>query len=71
MDAPPAQDYTEDVAPARPHVTVVTPSCNYAPYLSTCLASVRAQSCARLDHLVLDLDACSMHGSADVVRLPA
>ena len=49
-----------------PLVTVVTPSFNYARYLGECLASVRAQSYPRLEHLVLD--ACSTDASVEVAR---
>ena len=49
-----------------PLVTVVTPSFNYARYLGECLASVRAQTYSRLEHLVLD--ACSTDASAEVAR---
>ena len=49
-----------------PLVTVVTPSFNYARYLGDCLASVRAQTWPRLEHLVLD--ACSTDGTPEVVR---
>lgn len=50
---------------SRPLVTVVTPSFNYARYLGDCLASVRAQTYARMEHLVLD--AGSTDGTADVL----
>jgi glycosyltransferase involved in cell wall biosynthesis len=52
--------------PSSPLVSVVTPSRNYGSYLATCLASVRAQTYPRLQHLVFD--ACSTDGSADVLR---
>ncbi len=39
---------------ARPLVTVVTPSYNYGRFVGACLASVRAQTWPRLEHLVLD-----------------
>ena len=51
---------------AEPLVTVVTPSYNYGRYLAACLASVRAQTYPRIEHLVLD--ACSTDDTAQVLK---
>lgn len=48
-----------------PLVTVVTPSYNYGRYLAACLASVRAQTHPRIEHLVLD--ACSNDATPEVL----
>jgi cellulose synthase/poly-beta-1,6-N-acetylglucosamine synthase-like glycosyltransferase len=50
----------------RPRVSIITPSFRRAAFIETCLASVRAQDYANLEHIVVD--GGSNDGTVDVLR---